>query len=239
MSTDVKTAVIRVLIVDDHPVVREALAHRIQRHGDLQVAGEAASVSEALEVLSTTMADVAVIDISLKDGDGIDLIKRIRAQNLTTKALVWSMYDASLYAERAMRAGALGYITKEHATEQIIDAIREVYQGRIFATEGDRESYSQPKTNKKTGASPIEELSDRELLVFRLMGEGLDMARIGDRLGLSVKTIETYRARIKQKLNIDNRMELIHAAVEWVLRRQISGANDGASSDGGSRGQVT
>jgi DNA-binding NarL/FixJ family response regulator len=229
MSTFLETTTASVLIVDDHPAVREALVHRLSRHADLALYGEAASAAEALEAFSRGTPDVAVVDLSLKDGDGIDLIKRIRALTSHTKILVCSMYDASLYADRAFRAGARGYITKEHATDQIIEAIRQVQAGNTYRGKASEPASTSGPAAMSAGTAgdfaagidtPIAVLSDREMEVFRLIGEGVDMTQIGERLGLSVKTIETYRARIKQKLNITNRMELIHAAVEWVLKQR-------------------
>jgi DNA-binding NarL/FixJ family response regulator len=218
MPDGTTTALTTVFIVDDHPAVCEALAHRIGRQGDLTTAGDAASLAEALEKIPRVDPDVTVIDISLGDGSGIDLIKRLKAVGSRTKILVWSMFEAGMYAERAMRAGASGYITKQHATEQIITAIRAIRDGKTFLSEPlpagavERAAAAAP-----TATSPEDVLSDRELEVFRLIGEGVDMPEIGRRMQLSVKTVETYRARVKKKLNIPGRMELVRTAVEWSL----------------------
>jgi len=212
-------ATIRVLIIDDHPAVREGLAARIARRLDMEVCGEAADVDEAMEAIARTQPDVAIVDISLKTGNGLDLIKRVRAENKDVRILVWSMYDASLYAERAFCAGANGYITKEEATDRIIAAIREVAAGKIYAPDPELESrYQRATETGKNSGSLVDELSDRELQVFQFIGEGLGMVQIAERMHLSVKTIETYRARIKRKLNQSSRTELVRMAVEWVLQ---------------------
>lgn len=209
---------IRILVVENHPAVCEALRYQLDRHEDLAFAGEAATVEGALAQIDMVAPDVAVVDVALQDGNGIDLVKRIRAQGLSTKVLIWSMFDARLYADRARRAGAQGYITKEHPTAEIVAAIRRIYRGETVFQEAKDTVPAQLRAADVD--SLIMELSDRELEVFRLLGEGLDMTQISHRLGLSVKTTETYRARIKQKLNIENRMELIHIAVCWVINHR-------------------
>jgi DNA-binding NarL/FixJ family response regulator len=210
----------RVLIVDDHPAVREALALRIGRQSDLEVCGEASDISEALHLITSAEPDVAVVDISLKTGNGIDLIKRIRDRNAHIRILVWSMHAESLYAERALRAGALGYINKDQATDRIVDAIRRVEAGRVYLSETMAERMLQRAvgaTPEKIPRSPIDVLADRELEVFRLIGEGVKTGDIAKRLHLSVKTVETYRDRIRQKLNQSDGVKLAHYATQWVL----------------------
>jgi DNA-binding NarL/FixJ family response regulator len=210
----------RVLIVDDHPAVREALALRIGRQPDLEVSGEAADVSEALRLLAETRPDVAVVDITLKGGDGIDLIKRIRDRNGHVRILVWSMHSESLYAERALRNGALGYINKDQATDQIVEAIRRVLAGKVWLSEAMAERLLQRAVGAGRPAatrSPLDALADRELEVFRLIGQGVKTAAIAKRLHLSVKTVETYRDRIRQKLDLDDGTKLAHYATQWVL----------------------
>ena len=210
----------RILIVDDHPAVREALASRIGRQPDLEVCGEAADMSEALRLVADTQPDLAVVDISLKTGSGIDLIKRIKDRNDSVRMLVWSMHSESLYAERSLRAGALGYINKDQATDKIVDAIRRVLEGKVYLSDamaekmlhravgGDREEVTR---------SPLTALADRELEVFHLIGQGVKTAEIAERLHLSVKTIETYRDRIREKLDLSDGTELAHYATQWVL----------------------
>jgi DNA-binding NarL/FixJ family response regulator len=210
----------RVLIVDDHPAVREALTIRLSREPDLEVCGEAADVTGAIQVFDAANPDVAVIDISLKGGDGIDLIKRIKARNDSVRILVWSMYSESLCAERALRAGALGYINKEQATDQIIVAIRRVLDGKVYLSDAMAEKLLHRAVGEEgtsVGHSPMETLSDRELEVFRLIGQGLKTQEIATQMHLSVKTVETYRDRIRTKLNLGTGLELGRYALLWVL----------------------
>ena len=209
----------RVLIVDDHPAVREALALRISRHADLLVCGEASDLTEALQLVTETKPDVAVIDISLKTGNGLDLIKRIKARGEPVRMLVWSMYQESLYAERVLQAGAFGYITKEQATDKIVDAIRRVLEGKIYLSDAMTEKLLvRMQSGKAIGQSdrPEECLSDRELEVFQLIGQGIETQEIATRLNVSPKTIETYRFRIKEKLGISDGKELYRRALHWV-----------------------
>ena len=210
----------RVLIVDDHPAVREALAIRIGRQRDLEVCGEAAGMSEALRLVADTQPDAAVIDISLKSGNGLDLIKRLKARNDRIGILVWSMHSESLYAERALRAGALGYINKDQATDKIVEAIRRVLEGKVWLSE----AMAERLLHRAVGAgqqavtlSPVNALADRELEVFLLIGQGMKTANIAERLHLSIKTVETYRDRIRQKLDLSDGGELAHFATQWVL----------------------
>lgn len=210
----------RVLIVDDHPAVREALAIRIRRQRDLEVCGEAADMIEALRLVADTQPDVAVVDISLKTGNGLDLIKRIKDRNDRVALLVWSMHSESLYAERAIRAGALGYINKDQATDRIIEVIRCVLQGKVWLSEamaGRLLHRAVGSGRQEVGRSPVQALANRELEVFFLIGQGIKTTDIAERLHLSVKTVETYRDRIRQKLNLSDGTELVHYATQWVL----------------------
>lgn len=210
----------RVLIVDDHPAVREALAIRIGRQSDLEVCGEADDLSTALQMIDETRPDVAVVDISLKSSSGIDLIKRIKDRRKPVRILVWSMNGESLYAERALRAGALGYIDKNQATEKIVEAIRHVLAGKIWLSEHLAEKFLQRSVRGMDawdGKSPVETLADRELEVFQLIGEGVKTADIAKRLHLSVKTIETYRDGIRRKLDLADGTELVRYATQWAL----------------------
>jgi DNA-binding NarL/FixJ family response regulator len=212
----------RVLIVDDHPAVREALAMRIAAQPDLEVCGEAEDAAEALRLAAATDPNVAVIDIGLKAGDGIDLIKRLKARNEGFRAIVWSMYSEDLYAERALHAGALGYLNKERATSEIIAAIRQVLDGKMYLSPVLREKLLRRAVGSSTqdhGRSPVEILSDRELEVLRLIGDGVRTAEIAVRLHLSVKTIETYRGRIRQKLGLTNGADVARYAAQWALER--------------------
>ncbi len=210
----------KILIVDDHPAVREALASRISRQPDLEVCGEAADMSEALHLVADTQPDVVVVDISLKNSNGIELIKRIKGHNDSLRMLVWSMHSASLYAERALRAGALGYINKDQATDKIIEAIGRVLEGKVYLSDAMAEKILHRAVGggqQEVTRSPLDALADRELEVFRLIGQGVKTAEIAKRLHLSVKTIETYRDRIRQKLDLNDGTELAHYATQWVL----------------------
>jgi DNA-binding NarL/FixJ family response regulator len=213
----------RVLIVDDHPAVREALTIRIAAQPDLEVCGEAADANEALRLAAATEPDVAVIDIALKAGNGIDLIKRLRARNDKFRAIVWSMYSEDYYAERALRAGAMGYINKEQATGKIIEAIRQVLGGKMYLSEALSEKLlkrSVGHAGPDSGRPPIGTLSDRELDVFRLIGQGRKTQEVADQLHLSVRTVETYRDRIREKLDLKDGTELTRCAVQWVLENR-------------------
>ena len=213
----------RILIVDDHPAVREALASRIGRQPDLEVCGEAADMSEALGLVADTQPDLAVVDISLKTGNGIDLIKRIKDRNDNVRMLVWSMHSESLYAERALRAGALGYINKDQATDKIVEAIRRVLEGKVYLSDVMAEKMLHRAVGggrEEVRRSPLDALANRELEVFRLIGQGVKTAEIAERLHLSVKTVETYRDRIRQKLDLSDGTELAHYATKWMLENE-------------------
>jgi DNA-binding NarL/FixJ family response regulator len=218
-STGKKPA--KILIVDDHPLVREGLAVRIASQPDLKVCGEAADVAEAMERVKATAPDLVIIDLSLKSGHGIDLIKQIRVQYDQVKMLVASMYDDSMYAERVLNAGALGYINKQEMPERILDAIRQVLLGKVYLsasmTERVLHRLAAVSAPFGVGASPVTSLSDRELEVFELIGRGVKTSQIASRLHLSVKTIETHREKIKVKLNVKTSTELSRYAVQWVL----------------------
>ena len=209
----------RIMIVDDHPAVREALAIRIGRESDLEVCGEAADLVDALQLADATDPDVAVIDVALKTSSGLELIKRLRTRHERLRMIVWSMYGEDLYAERALGAGASGYITKEQATDKIIEAIRQVLEGKIYLSPAMSERllrrYVGPAARDPRD-SPIDTLSDRELEVFRLIGQGIKTAEIAARLHLSIKTVETYRDRIRAKLELDDGAKLVLRAMEWV-----------------------
>jgi DNA-binding NarL/FixJ family response regulator len=210
----------RVLIVDDHPAVREALALRIGRQRDLEVCGEAADVGEALRLIAESEPDVAVVDISLKTGNGIDLIKRVKARNEHVHILVWSMHSEALFAERALRAGALGYLNKDQATDRIVEAIRWVLAGKVYLSQAMTERMLQRAVGggrEEVIRSPLDVLADRELEVFRLIGQGVKTVEIAERLHLSVKTVETYRDRIRRKLDLSGGTKLTHYATQWVL----------------------
>jgi DNA-binding NarL/FixJ family response regulator len=211
-------ALIKILIVDDHPVVREGLAMQIATQPDLEVCGEAEDVPGALGLLASVQPDVAIIDISLKKGNGIDLIGRIKDRHPTVRMLVWSMYPENLYAERALRAGAQGYLHKGRATSQLLDAIRAVLAGKVYvSTDLADELLHRAVGGKVSVRSPIDLLSNRELETFELMGLGQTTEKIAGLMNVSPKTVETYRARIKEKLGLNNVTQLVQRAAQWVL----------------------
>jgi DNA-binding NarL/FixJ family response regulator len=209
---------IQVLIVDDHPVTREGLAIRLSREPDMQVCGETADLPEAIRLAKETAPDVAVIDVSLKTGCGIELVKRMRERCPHVKNLVWSMYPDALYSRRALHAGAAGYVNKEHAADVIVNAIRHILSGGVFFSSDVTESVLR-EAGGLSGPlpDPVAALSDRELTVFRLIGEGVDTHQIAERLHLSPKTVETYRARIRAKLGVDSGADVLRQAIHWVL----------------------
>jgi len=208
----------RVLLVDDHPILRKGLAQLINLEADMMVCGEAEDGPKAFEAAGTLSPDIAVIDVSLKGGNGIELIKNLKARYPELPTLVLSMYDESLYAERALRAGSLGYIMKEEAIEQVLVAIRRVLSGEIFLSDKMKSKMLQQLATGKAKQvmSPIEALTDRELEVFRLIGEGHSTRQIATELHLSVRTVEAYREYIKAKLNLKNSTELVQHAFHWV-----------------------
>ncbi len=204
----------RVLIVDDHPGVREGLALQLATQPDLAVCGEAEDVPAALALLAADPPDVAIVDISLRSGNGLDLIRRIRQRHPAVAVLVWSMYPENLYAERALRAGAHGYLHKGRATRHVLDALRAVLAGRVYVSgEMADELLARVVAGKPADRSPIDTLSDRELEAFELIGHGLTTEAIAARMHVSPKTVETYRARIKEKLGLSNLVELIQRPV--------------------------
>jgi DNA-binding NarL/FixJ family response regulator len=204
--------------VDDHPVVREGLVMHLTTQPDLEVCGEAEDLPGALALLERTRPDVAIIDISLKNSNGIELIRRIKERDDGVRALVWSMYPESLYAERALRAGAHGYLNKGQATRHVLDAIRAILQGKVYISGGVADQLLQRVVGRKPEArSAIDTLSDRELEAFQLIGEGLTTEAIAVKMHVSPKTVETFRARIKEKLGIGKLTELIQRAAQWVV----------------------
>jgi DNA-binding NarL/FixJ family response regulator len=209
----------RVLIVDDHPVVRQGLALLIDQQPDLEVCAEADSVADAFNRFTESQPDLVIIDLSLKDGSGIELIKEIKARNEHAKMLVSSMHDESLFAERVLRAGAKGYISKQEATGSIVDAARQVLEGRVYLSPrmSDQMLHRLVASSEDPDRSPIDSLSDRELEVFEMIGQGLTTRQIATKLDLSPKTVETYRENIKAKLNLPNGTALTRHAVQWLL----------------------
>jgi DNA-binding NarL/FixJ family response regulator len=211
-----KTPATRILLVDDHPMVRERLTEIINHEKDLMVCAEAEDRAGALDTIANAKPDLAIIDLALKNSNGLELIKDIHARWPRLLMLVLSMHDESLYAERVMRAGARGYITKQEATRNILLAIRRVLSGEVYLSGKTASAVITHLTAKpQSGGSIGELLTDRELQVFELTGNGLSTREISERLHIDVKTVETYRIRIKEKLGIRASSELLQLAIRW------------------------
>lgn len=208
----------RIFLVEDHPVTREGFAQLINYQSDLSVCGQADTAARALTGLSEARPDLAVVDISLVESNGIELIKQIQVRFPGLPVLVLSTHDESLYAERSLRAGARGYVMKQAPTNEVMKAIRQVLQGGLYISESMRIKLvaQHLQAGASTRKSAVETLSDRELEVFELIGHGQTTRHIAGQLHLSVSTVETYRAHIKQKLQLTNAMDLVRSAVEWV-----------------------
>ena len=209
----------RVLVVDDHPIVRQGLSLMINREPDLVVCGEAEEAMGAMHVLASSHPDVMIVDISLTGPDGIDLLKNIRISHPTLPVLILSMHDEMVYAERALRAGANGYIMKQEATENVLVALRRLLSGEIYVS---ARIANQMLKHYITGSgtlrnSSIADLSDRELEVFRLIGEGHGTRQIAEELHISIKTVESYQAHIKEKLSLRSARELMQRAIQWNM----------------------
>lgn len=210
----------RVFLVDDHPLVREWLTTLINQKEDLEVCGEADAAPAALEAIGKMQPDAAVIDLTLESGSGIDLIKDLKRCCPKVAIVVLTMHDESLYAERALRAGARGYVMKRETTKKIIAAIRSVIEGKLYVSDEFKHSVAEKLFDGGSGESAVSQLSDRELEVFRMLGEGIETRRISALLGLSMKTVQAYCARIKEKLNLANATELLREAVRWCESRR-------------------
>jgi DNA-binding NarL/FixJ family response regulator len=206
----------KVLLVDDHPLVCEWLTNLINEELDFEVCGQAGSARAALDLIGKLSPRIAVVDLSLEGGSGLELIKDIKAQHPKVDALVLSMHDEALYAERAMRAGAAGYIMKREATSKVLDALHTVLAGGLFFSNAVNAQLAQ-KLVQGSADKPavIESLSDRELEVFQLLGRGQNTRQISEQMNVSFKTVQAYCARIKEKLNLTNINELIFHAVRW------------------------
>ena len=211
---------IRILIVDDHPLVRSGFAQLIGDCPDLEVCGEAGDMAEALDQVETTQPDLAIIDLSLAGGSGLDLIERIKSRNKDILMLVASMHDESLYAERVLSAGARGYINKQEAQDRIIQAIRTVLSGKVYLSQAMTERMLSGMVDADGGKRDIESLSNRELQVFELIGQGVATSQIAEQLNLSIKTIETHQAHIKKKLGLSSAHELTQRAIRWVMEQE-------------------
>ncbi len=214
----------RILVVDDHPIVRQGLTLLINREPDLVVCGEAEEATGAMHVLASARLDVLIVDISLNGPDGLDLLKNVRVTHPNLPVLILSMHDESIYAERALRAGANGYIMKQEATEKVLVAVRRILNGEIYVSDG---VANRMLKHYITGSgslrnSSIADLSDRELEVFRLIGEGHGTRQIADELHVSIKTVESYQAHIKEKLSLRSSRELMQRAIQWNMNEKTA-----------------
>jgi len=205
----------RIMLVDDHPVMRQGLVQLINQEPDLSICGQYEDAATAFAAIPTLNPDLAIIDLSLKGSSGLELVKSSRASFPKLRLLVLSMHDETLYAERVLRAGAAGYIMKEEATENVLAAIRQVLGGGVYLSEkmSAKLMHQWVGTSPRSGGSALERLSDRELEVFGLIGQGKATREIAQHLRLSIKTVESHRAHIKEKLNLKDANELVHTAV--------------------------
>lgn len=213
-----------VFVVDDHPIVRQGLTLLINREADLVVCGEAEEMQLALSAIQTTRPDILIVDISLNGPDGLELLKNIRITSPRLPVLILSMHDESIYAERALRAGANGYIMKQEATEKVLVALRRILSGEIYVSDRIANSMLRHYVRGANASehTSVSDLTDRELEVFRLIGEGQGTRQIAEALHLSVKTVESYQAHIKEKLSLRSARELVQHAVEWNVREKTA-----------------
>ena len=223
MSISVDTSKRKVFVVDDHPIVRSGLALLINREPDLVVCGDAEEMHAALDAIGVLRPDVLVVDISLNGPDGLDLLKHIRTRQPGLPVLILSMHDETIYAERALRAGANGYIMKQEATDRVLTALRRILNREIYVSDRIANKMLQ-RVASGNGAtperSPFDVLSDRELEVLRLMGDGLGTRQMAEQLHLSIKTVESYQSHLKEKLSLKNSRELVQYAVSWAISRR-------------------
>ena len=205
----------RIVLIDDHPLVRDGLTARIGAEPDLEVCGEAAEPQAGLELIRARRPDLAIVDLALRNGNGLDLVKAVRAEDGGPRILVVSVYEEELFAERLLRAGAQGYLNKQELHGSVLEAIRAVLAGQIYR--GGRASPPSPEGPARRTAEDLDRLSDRELQIFDLIGRGAVTRDIAARLGLSVHTIESHREHIRAKLGLRNGAELLRAAVIWTI----------------------
>jgi DNA-binding NarL/FixJ family response regulator len=207
----------RIFIIDDHPLVREWLTNLIDTTPDLVVCGEADNGRVALQLLAAAEPDLAIVDLSLGAGSGIDLIRSVRTMFPKVAIIVLSMHDERVYAERSIRAGARGYIMKRESTKKIVEAIREVLKGNMYLSKELMELFAEKFVSgaPANGAQPVAQLSDRELEVFQLIGQGYETREIAKALNVNIKTVQTYCTRIKDKLKFSTGAELLREAVRW------------------------
>ena len=228
-TVSVKRRIRRVLIVDDHPIVRQGLCRIMDNEDDLSVCGEAETVRDARAAIKDLAPDVMIADISLKQGDGIELVRDVRAHHPQLPILVLSMHDEAIYAERMLAAGANGYIMKQAASEQFLIALRRVLDGGIYVSDsiGGQMIQKFAAGGTYTSSNPIDRLSNRELQILHMIGKGMSTREAALSLNLSIKTVESHRQRIKRKLNLSTGMQLVQYAVNWFISR----ANDSVDGE--------
>ena len=212
----------RILIVDDHPIVRQGLRRLMENEEDLSVCGEVETARDARIAIKELNPDAVIVDISLKQGDGIELVRDVRAHYATLPMLVLSMHDEAIYAERMLSAGANGYIMKQAASEQFLASLRRVLDGGIYVSEAVGSNMIQKFASggSYTSANPIDRLSNRELQILHMIGKGMSTRETANSLNLSIKTVESHRQRIKRKLNLNTGAQLVQYAVNWFAGRE-------------------
>lgn len=211
-----KTETIRIFLVDDHPLVREWLEQLLRSEPGFEVVGQAEDAASALAAMRASAPDIAIVDLTLRSGTGLDLIKDLRAQLPAVQVIVLSMHEELAQVERALRAGAAGYVMKRESTTRIVEAIRTVRHGSVYANPEVLSRLAERMVGRRNAPGSVDALSDRELEVFRRMGEGHATKRIATDLGVSMKTVQEYQARIKEKLGLADATELMRAAVRWT-----------------------
>ena len=216
----------KIFLIDDHPIVRQGLALLINREVDLEVCGDAEGAPAALTALESAEPDLVIVDISLNGPDGLDLLKTIRLKDPHVPVLVLSMHDEATYAERSLRAGANGYIMKQEATDKVLIAIRRILGGEVYLSERLTNKMLQQivRGTDPVKQSPMSQLSDRELEIYRLIGSGHATRQIADELHISVKTVESYQAHIKVKLSLRSARELVQHPIEWMVAEKAGTA---------------
>lgn len=212
----------RLLLVDDHPLVRRGLRDILEYAEGVEVVAEAGGYAEALAKVESLELDLVILDLTLGDGSGLELLKQVRARRPELKILVCSMHDEVLYAERVLRAGGRGYLSKDEAIDRVVEAVRRVLDGRLYLSPGMTDRLLRAATGGEVATgNPLASLSDRELQVFELIGEALSAREIGERLGISPKTVESYRESMKAKLGVDSPRELLRRAIHHVLEKDV------------------
>jgi len=209
--------VYRIALVDDHPIIRDGLRYHLRQHADFEVCGEAENVSEGITLFRDQRPDLAIVDLRLTDGHGLELVRKANAAKLAVKCLAYSVYAEAIYAERCLRAGAAGFLCKSEPADAVITALRLIANGQIYASAAVTQRLMTPCSQRTEYASPTDPLTDRELEIFELLGKGLTTRGIAVRLHLSSSTVDTHRERIKRKLGLHTSNELIRFSAQWVL----------------------